>query len=125
MSGTRRLSREQLREALQRGDPAREDNALTPEERRGVQDHMHSMVSAHVGRPWRWVPVVAGVCTVVALVVVAIGPWRPGGWPRGGTPEVSVSLRPSVDDPQPVRQLHLTGRNGTRIIWMLNPAVQF
>ncbi|MCX6537504.1 MAG: hypothetical protein NT151_01015 [Acidobacteria bacterium] len=125
MSSTRRLSPEQLREMLQRGDPAGEDHALTLEERRGVQDHVRSVASAPVRRPWRWVTLAAGACTVVALVVVAMGPWRWSGWPRGDTPVVTVSFRPAVDDPQPVRQLHLTGSNGTRIIWILNPDVPF
>jgi hypothetical protein len=125
MSDTRRLSPQQLREKLQRGDPMREDGALTPEERRDMRGHVISAASVPGRRPWRWVPVASGVCAAVALAVVAMGPWRPGGWPRGDTPVVSVSLRPTVDDPPTVRQLHLTGRDGTRIIWVLNPAVPF
>jgi len=125
MSDSRRLSREQLRETLRHGDPARNDIALTPEEWQEVRRCALSAEPAPVRRPWRWIPVAAGVCTVVVLVIVAMGTQRTGWWPRGDTPVVSVSIRPVADAPQPVRQIHLTGRNGTRIIWVLNPAVQF
>lgn len=126
MSDMQRLSPTRLREMLQRGDPAGEDNELTLEERGDIRDLVISAAPTRVRRAWPWVPVAAGVCTVVvALVVVAMGSWRTGGWPRGDTPVVSASVRTPADAPQPVRQLHLTGRNGTRIIWVLNPAVQF
>ena len=121
-----RLSREQLREMLRRGDPAREDGALTSDEQRDMRGLVISAVPTPVRRPRRWAPVAAGVCTVVfALVVFAIGSWRTGGWSRGDTPVVTVTLRPAAEAPEPVRQIHLTGRHGTRIIWVLNPAVHF
>jgi hypothetical protein len=59
------------------------------------------------------------------LVLVAMESWRAGGWSQGETPVVSESFRPAADAPEPVRQIHLTGRRGTRIIWVLNPAVRF
>jgi hypothetical protein len=126
MAPTPRLSREQLGELLRRGDPARQDGALTSDERRAMRGLVISAAPTPVRRPRRWAPVAAGVCTVVfALVVFAVGSWRTGSWSRGDTPVVTVTLRPADGASEPVRQIHLTGRHGTRIIWVLNPAVQF
>jgi len=125
MSLQKRITDDRVREALRQGDPARYDRELTPTEREYLRATIPSsrIVDSIVRRSWAWLPL--GACAlVVLLVLAATHDFRIGDEPAL-TPVVTVSLPTALPDAPVSRQVHLTTKNGTRIIWILNPAVSF
>jgi len=76
MTAKRRLSADELRSVLRRGDPARDDG-LTPDESSELHRRVlagDSLVTTSLGR--RWVRVTGMAVVVVALVVLVAGSGR-------------------------------------------------
>jgi len=118
-------SDERLRTLLREADPALDDPGLTPEERAGVRSltRTESVSARVVRRSWVWLPI--GATALLLLVVVAAAHDLKRGWWSTPAPEITISAPVAVRDSPQVRQIHLTTKNGTRVIWILNPEASF
>ena len=82
-----------------------------------------AIVDSPTHRSWAWLPIAA--CALVVLLLFAARHDFRIGRESALTPVVTISSPKAVPDAPAARQIHLTTKNGTRIIWLLNPEVSF
>jgi hypothetical protein len=140
MPRRRHLSAEELRQTLREWDPTLGDAQLSAEESREIERRL--AVSPFPEKPfsirrrWPQFALATGGGLLVALVLFVSWEWRPTERAsqreplrseHGATAMPGARDRDGVTAPAPLPgravQLHLVARGGTRIVWVLNPAL--
>jgi hypothetical protein len=114
-------------DALRRGDPAAVDSAMTEDERQRVRSRLASAPSAAAPpRAYGWSTAVVAVAA--GLLVLAVVWNRPTGGELSAPAESAAAPVPAkVESPagrERTQQIRIITKNGTQIIWILNPDLE-
>lgn len=127
MTPTRTGSSHRLADALRRGDPAAVDSAMTEDERRRVRSRLAS-ARPEAGPPRAYGWLAAMVAVAAGLLVLAVVWNRPtGGELAAPAKSAAAPIPAKVESPaggERTQQIRIITKNGTQIIWILNPDLE-